>query len=836
MIRFSAPWLLLALPLFLLLTHRFVRVQRSRHATRIVTLLLVLLAFAGPELQVRRANRNILFVVDRSASVSRAIETRELQAQINQLAEPSEGLSFGVVEFAADASVASPLQEIPGSLSAAPVESDASDLARAVDLALATLPPGDANQLVLISDGRPTGEAERAIGAAQLSGTPICVLPAGGALDGDVILAAFRAPAEVSPGRPFALDARIESKRATAAVLALYRNGQLALRQEMLLDAGENWVTFSDTLSESGSYEYRLVIRAESDPIPENDALSRVVRTSTRPPILLVEGGEPSAMSALLEAADLDFTEVDEVPSLDILSSYRQLILVGVPPDSLTAQEATDIERFARNLGGGVFIVQGENEVRGFERSAIEDILPVSYAVPEREVVPSLAIVFLLDRSSSMRALSGSYTKIRMLRNAAAASITLLPAETRVGVVAFDDLHSWIVPIRPVGDGLEIYDALQGLRANGGTELHAPLDDALSKLIDTEARSKHLILISDGRTSDEDRDFPGLMETLRAQENITLSAIALGDSPDFELLGQLVDAGSGALYHVTDFLKLPQLTMQVTQRLSRSRFVTESSEVTGPAIEAAGLTDVPHLSGYVLTFPRASARTDLWAGSDPLFSTWQIGLGSVSVLNTDLAGIWSGGWVSWPQLSVLMEELIRSTQPITLSSSGLYPAFEVDGARTKITVDVREGDGALANFVHLTATMLPERATFTLPQVAPGLYAVTIPSPEEGGYALQIAETFGGREVVLPISIPYAAEFEETGVDEASLRRIADLTGGLVLAPGDPLPEIDARKLARFRPIRRELLAAAMALFLLDLLLRKIPRQRRRRPADRRKR
>jgi len=836
MIRFSAPWLLVLLPVLLILALRLIRVQRSRHAARIITLLLVLLAFSGPEIQTRRAHQNVLFLVDRSASVTRAVESREVQARINQLAVTSEQVSYGVLEYATEATITSPLQAIPGPIAAAPVNDDASDLARAVDLALAVLPPGDANQLILLSDGRTTGGVERAIGAAQLSGVPISVAPVGGELAGDVVLAALRAPAEINLERSFVLDAQIKAKRGTSAILALYRNGQLALREETLLNSGDNRVTFSDVLIESGSYVYRLVVKAQGDPIPENDALSTVVRTSTKPPILLVEGGGRSVMGSLLDAAGLEFAEADGLPSLDVLSSYRQLILVGIPPDSLTAQEATDLERFARNLGGGVFLVQGEDEVRGFEASMIEDLLPVSYAVPEREVVPSLAIVFLLDRSSSMRALSGSYTKIRMLRNAAAASITLLPADTRVGVVAFDDFHSWIVPIRRVGDGLEIYDALQALRADGGTELHAPLSDALNQLIETEARSKHLIVISDGRTSDEGKDFPGLMETLRDQEDITLSAIALGESPDFDLLGQLVDAGGGALYHVTDFLKLPQLTMQVTQRLSRSRFVTDSSEVTGRAIEAADLSDVPELSGYVLTFPRASARTDLWAGSDPLFSTWQVGLGSVSVLNTDLNGTWSGAWVAWPQLSVLMAELLRSTQPITLSSSGLYPSFEVDGTRTRVSVDVRDGDGTLANFVDLTATLLPNRARFAIPQVAPGLYAVEIPSPEEGGYALQIAETSGGREVVLPISVPYATEFEETGLDRSSLERIADLTGGHVLSPEDAIPEIDARKLARFRPIRRELLAAAMALFLLDLLLRKLPRQRRRRPTDRRMR
>lgn len=826
MIRFAAPWLLVLIPAMVVGGVLFFRAQKTRHIVRAVVLILVILALAGTEVAVRTPQRNTVFLVDRSASVARTTSPAELHAAIHSLTWDGAKQSLGVIEFAERSAFTSMLGPDVGELSTTPMEADGTHLSRAVSLALATLPSDDANQLILVSDGAITDGLRDALGAAQLAGVPISVLPVGEAVPEDNVVASFLAPADVSLGQTFALEAEIESSDAGPATLALYRNDVLVQTEERALSQGANFVSFTDVLIDAGSYVYRLVVKGRDDRIPENDSLSRLVRTATRPQILVVDRGS-SAVPQLLDAIGADFAFSDEIPSLELLSEYRQLILVGVALDSLTAREVTDIERFTRNLGGGVLVILGEGDVRGFAPSPIESILPISFSVPEREIVPSLAIVYLLDRSSSMRALSGAIPKIRMMRNAAAASITLLPSDTLIGVIAFDDIHQWIIPISPVGRGNAIYGALQTIRAQGGTELYEPINDALNALIETEARSKHLILISDGRTSNEGRDFPGLMDRIREQGDISLSAIALGKSPMFELLDPLVEAGGGALFHVTNFLMLPQITMQVTQRLSRSRFMIGPTTITGSALQGADLDSVPDLSGYVLTFPRASARTDLWAGNDPLFSAWRVGLGSVSVFNADLEGIWSDAWLEWPQVGALFAELLEATQPMTLTSAGIYPSIAFDGAETRVTVDVREGTGDLANFLEMKALLLPDEVAFEIPQVGPGLYSAIIETPEEGGYALQLTEATGGRTATVPMAVPYAIEYRSSGIDDETIDHIARMTGGTVLELGDPIPEIDVRARARFVPFARELLLAALALFLFDLLLRKLPRRRR---------
>jgi len=824
MIRFASPIVLAVVPIFLAAVVWFVRRAGRAYALRAVAILIVLVALAGPQIVTRRSRSDVYLIVDRSASVARTVSASALHDAVTQLVGADPDRTYGVIEFATSASVVTPLGSPIQPPSPDPIDTSRTNLARAVALGISLLPREGARQLVLVTDGRATDDLRDAIGAAQAAAVPVSILPIGKTIEQDLALVAFRAPSEVPEGRPFSLEAEIDAVRPGRATLALYRDGSLLLTDDVAVETGRTRITFTDTAAGGASRTYELVVKGEGDPVVENDRLSLLVRTTSRPPVLLVDRAEASLIPDLLDAAGVAFSTADEIPALRTLSEYSQLILAGVPLDSLTLRETDDIERFTRHLGGGVLLIQGEAEVRGFASSPIEDLLPVAFSVPEKEQEPSLAIVYLLDRSSSMRALTGSVAKIRILRNAAAASITLLPGDTRVGVVAFDDVHQWMIPIAPVGEGASVYAALRNVRAEGGTDLYYPLDDALTRLQEVEARSKHLILITDGKTTHEERDYPGLLDRLRQRPEITLSAIALGETPNLALLGSLVDAGRGALYHVTDFLKLPQLTMQVTQRLSRSRFVTGTVDVTGPLSDPLGGT--PPLDGYVLTFPRASSQTGLWAGSDPLFSTWKVGLGTVSVLNTDLAGTWTANWAAWPRASALFEALLRTAAPMTTTRSGLATTVIVSGDEVALTIDAREPDGQLADFLALEAHVLPSDQVHDVPQVGPGLYHRTFAAPNEGGYALQISDLTGGRAASTSFSVPYSPEYRATGIDRETLDRIATATGGVILENGASLPVLSAAEDGTRRPIVRPLLFAALVLFLVDLAVRKLPRRR----------
>jgi uncharacterized membrane protein len=555
-----------------------------------------------------------------------------------------------------------------------------------------------------------------------------------------------------------------------------------------------------------------------------------MVRTLDHPSILLV-GSSTSAVPELLQAADLAFVEQRTVPPLAALSAFRQVILNGRALSDLTQDEVFALQQYVRNLGGGLLVVQGQEQVRGFDGGPIEELLPVSFVVPELEREASLAIVYLLDRSSSMAELAGAKKKIRVLREAAAASILLLPPETLVGIVAFYDDYDWALPLQPLGDGTAAYRAIASIDAFGGTDVYYPLDDAVDRLIQADARVKHILLVTDGLATEVGRDYPQLLAKLDQHPDITLSIIATSRYPNIPFLEHIVEHGRGTLYYATDFTTLPQITMQVTQRLSRSRFITGEVAVEGAAGFSSGLGAIPTLDGYVLTYARATSTTFLWAGDDPIFSTWRAGLGSVSVLNTDLSGTWSGRWLAWDEMARLFDQLLRTTEPLVTTAAGFLPSIEVGPDETTLWVDAQDGNGAYENFLSFSARVLPGERALNVRQVAAGLYRSVFGNSSEGGYAVLVQELGSGRSFTYPFAIPYSEEFNSLGADTQALRRIAEATGGSVLDGADKLKSVSAAQSRQDTPLFPEFLGAAITLFFLDLLLRRRGRFPRRSPS-----
>lgn len=821
MISFANPLVLLTVPVLgAILWFAFPR-QRRQHMLRFVAVAAVLVALAEPQITVQDSQEYLVFMVDRSASVRRTTDAIDIEQQIQAVMADYPSWQFGVVGFGESASAITTLGE---PFSHLPIENkmdDGSRLDSAVEVGLAMMPPNGANRLLLLSDGQFHGEDIAGITEAQLAGVPISVLPIGSDQSEDARMSSFSAPSEIPSSQPFELRIDIAAQTPAPASLAIYRDDELLSYDAVSLALGTTSYTLQDALVNRGFAEYTAVVKRDHDAFPENDTRSTLVQTVDKPSVLLIDGTGLSGLPTLLDSIGVAYLATDAVPDLSVLSTYRQVIVSGLPLIDLTGSEATALEHYVENLGGGLFVIQGEDEVRGFSSGPIDELMPISYSTPEKERDPSLAIIYLLDRSRSMRELVELKAKIRILREATAASVFLLPPDALVGLIGFSDDHRWLYDLQPVGDATEVYAALQSLRATGGTSLFVPLMDAVDELIDTQARVKHLLLLSDGKTIDMDSDYPGLMAKIAAQDDLTLSVIALGEDPNLELLSDLAAAGNGLFLHVVDYLTLPQATMDITQRLGNSRFITGDITVTGPFAESAEYGDVPPLSGYVFTYAKAPSSVLLAAGEDPVAATWRTGLGTVTVLNTDLSGAWSEQWLLWPELSSLFERLLKTTEPVVASSDGFFPSVTLTQGSAEFLVDARSSTGGFANFLNIAATLLPDEVEFQLNQVAPGVYRTRFPIAEEGGYAINIVDQSTGRSARYSFSIPYAVEYQSIGRDEGELRKIAEATGGIILPDGSLEDAVRQVTAAVPRPLFPVLLLLALALFMIDLAFRK---------------
>jgi len=825
-IRFAAPLALLALPALAVLL--FLGRKRLRELVLPALAALVLIvALAGPELRQEERQENVYILLDRSPSVTAAVAEGEVEDAVASVRAANPGRRFGTVSFASRAIISDPLSDEPvpfalvsesGGLGAR------TDLAPAVSLALAVLPEGGANQIVLASDGRITDGLLEAVSAARAANVPISALPLGQVVGADASLARLEIPARVEVSRPFQVVVSVESSTSGEAILALYRNGELVSSTPISLEDKVSRFQILDTLTSTGAHTYRAAVKRPGDPIPENDSLSAFTQTEAHPPLLVVSPGGSGALVALLAASGKTYTASPVVPPIEELADYREILLTGLPLSGLAPDDIETLRSFVTDLGGGLLVAEGEAELRGSRGGGIEELLPVSYTLPQQAEQASLAVVYLLDRSASMLGHAEGAVKIDVVKEAAAASVNLLDPDVLAGVIAFDRNFKWLRAVAPVLDGREIYESLRTLEASGGTDIYYPTVAALDALEQVSARVKHILILSDGKTVDEVRDWDDLFARLEAQRDVHLSVIAVGPQPNRPLLDRLAEAGHGSVYVAADFSTLPQVSMEATQRLSRSRFVTQETPVAGP-LAAGDLAAIPPLQGYALTYPRPTAEVLLSAGNDPVLARWRLGLGRAGVLNTDLAGMWSRDWLSWSRAPLLLEAVLGSVEAETRVAQGLRPSAEVGESGVRVRVEARESDGTFADFLDLEAVLLPGGTATPLRQTSVGLYEATLPALGEGGYALRVVDRTRDRVALLPLSVPYPEEYRQTGVDEATLRAVARATGGRLLAD-EILPELSPVSAGlSYAPIHQQALLLSLALFLLELGRRKLPRR-----------
>jgi len=230
----------------------------------------------------------------------------------------------------------------------------------------------------------------------------------------------------------------------------------------------------------------------------------------------------------------------------------------------------------------------------------------------------------------------------------------------------------------------------------------------------------------------------------------------------------------------------------------------------------------------LLTYARPSAEVLLWAGEDPLFARWRIGSGQVAVLNTDLDGNWSQQWLAWEKAGLLLDTMLSTVEPITTSSLGLIGSGKVVDGQVEVLADARDEDGAFANFLDLSAMLVTTGEERSMEQVGPGLYRAIFPTLGRGDSTTMISDNTRHRSTLIPLTIPYSAEYAGTGIDEETLHQIADATGGRILKD-EILPQPKSLKeRVVSTDIHTHFLLASLALFLAELVWRKLPRWRRR--------
>ncbi|MDO8210593.1 VWA domain-containing protein [Conexibacter sp. CPCC 206217] len=844
----AAPlWLLALIPLglFAALLRPRAGAPRLAFALRAAAAVALVLALAQPQTGSDRGGPTLL-LLDRSASIDAGMTAREsawVRTAIEQGACPAP---CRVITFAGEPSFAG----VPasGRLPASPAPgSGATDLAAALRLATGEL--RDGGRAIVLSDGLdtapdPGGAIAAATRAARRAGVRVdTVALAPAATVADAAVTRLVAPSQLRAGDQLTLQATVRSTVARTATLRLSRDGAEIGRQPVRLRVGDNALLLTYRAPAEGWHAYRMAVAMSGDTVAANDALDATTRVGPAPRVLVLEGAPGSAgtLPQLLSDDGAAVTIASATPqalSQSDIEAADTVVLADVLARALAPARVTALQDAVRDGGIGLFVLGGEHSLSlgGYAGTTLDTLLPTQSLAPGGVRKRQLALQLVLDRSSSMNDLAGGYdSKIAMARAAARSALRLAARDDdEVGVVAFDaDAHT-IVPLERVNEQnvATIGRLLDGLDADGGTNMLRGLRSGVEQVEQSRARVKHLILLSDGVS--EPGDYAPLLARMR-RDGITLSTISLGRDADDALMRRLAQQAGGRFYDVGDARDLPRVFTRDARRSAPSVAVRATLPVTATAASplVASLADerLPTLSGDVLTRLRAGATealaTEVNGARTPVLAQWQYGLGRVAVW-TPGAGAWAGTWLD-AEPAVFADAARWSARAV--ATPALQPALD-PAARGRVIVDPLATAGRSLPLAQVDGTVRPPGGAqrgLDFVQVAPSRYAATLPggsSASAGVYGIGVgADDAAALAAQALVAVPYPAEYRPQPADSAWLGALTSATGGSAHEPGDPD--------AALRPERAGGLWRLLAAAAIVLLLAAVAAGRRARPRDR---
>jgi Mg-chelatase subunit ChlD/uncharacterized membrane protein len=813
---------------------------RSALALRVAMAGLLVLALIGlsvPQVVDRQAT---VFVADVSSSMQKAdAEAASFIATAAAAKRPDD--VYAVVTTARGAVVDRVLSTIaPTGPQAfgAPAAIDGTDLAAGLRLGADLLPAGYRPRLVLLSDGQETsGDAVAQGRSLRARGVQVDVVPVVAAASPEVLVDSVSTPSTVTEGERFSIGVRLVSNVSTDGTVHLFVNGQAVADQPVSLSPGTTDLVFGAQAPASGLLDVRASVDAAEDTLTQNNEARSVVEVQGPPRVLVVEQrpGEGDAIVSALTSTgmQLNRADVSELPDqVDALGSYAAVVLADISAQNLTDAQQTTLRSYVRDLGRGLLAIGGDTSFGqgDYIGTPLDDALPVRSSVRSHRDQGRVALLLVLDTSGSMAddVYHEGTSKIEMAKQAAVLSAQQLSPRDQVGILTFDSAQHWVMPLTGVLGMAPnaIQDRLAPLIADGGTDIFPALSVAFNAVKDTDARYKHVILMTDGQSCCAG-DYGTLAERMRAA-NVTLSTIAIGGDADTDLLSQLARQGDGRYYFAEHARDIPRLMTRETELATRGPLVegTITPRQVSPDATLSGLAagGLPLLSGYLVTTPKDLAETLLVSdAADPLLTRWQYGLGRAVAWTSDLRGRWSQDWLDWSGTPRLFSALVGWT--IAPTQGPLRLSVRADAETGHITVDEPNGGSPVAEVRAHVAQPGGEPLEVGLAPIGPGEYSASFPIAGPGTYIVRVDERRDGAsvataEVGLPVAYP--AEFREVTPDTRRMQQIASAGGGHVLSSPADAFGADLPPVTTPLPLQRILVLVAALLLPIEVGLRRL--------------
>jgi Ca-activated chloride channel homolog len=569
-----------------------------------------------------------------------------------------------------------------------------------------------------------------------------------------------------------------------------------------------------------------------------------------------------------LREQGIDVTDASVEGFSKRLAGQDAVILSDVPAKKIDRAAAQRLETFVRERGA-LFFAAGVNTYgeHGFAKSTVERLLPVEFQGKRKR--RELDMVVLIDRSFSMGG-----EKLELAKSAALATLDLFDQRHRLAIVSFDSTLEDVLPLHEVGNKSRAQKMISEMFAAGQTNIFQALWFAHRLLEDSPAKTKHIILLSDGETgSPQEPDpkvvSPRVLRTLREQyaqnrglgpsgpagdaarvaqgvrdaaallsaAGITLSTVTIGEEPNLQVMRALAKQTRGKSYVPKSDAEIPSLFVAETKRLMGESIVEKPFrpivKIETAALENVDFAAAPPLKGYVIAKPKPFAEVLLEAKDEhPLLVQTHYGLGKTVAFTSDVKNRWAADWLNWPDYGKLWAQLIRSSIRRD-TAEDLQLGVAREGGAALATLSAKTAAGGYRNDIApLLRVTEPPHSTLLAPlrQTGPGKYQarIALPNTHAEPYRFELVEGPGvgaqdiARAGTRSVAYAYPDEYRVYAPNVALLKSLSEQTFGKFAPRTDEIfaDYGDAPRVAW--PLWRHLAWGALVVFLLDILVRRL--------------
>ncbi|MEJ5273881.1 MAG: VWA domain-containing protein [Spirochaetota bacterium] len=428
----------------------------------------------------------------------------------------------------------------------------------------------------------------------------------------------------------------------------------------------------------------------------------------------------------LLNAEKIDLSELKSKN----LNQYSLLIFDGIPLKKLDEDISKKIVDGYNEDNFGLFFISEAKEIgKVDDNPIIESILPIELNPKSLKQDPKVAILLLLDVSSSMMG-----EKLSIAKVSASQMLVNLKPEDLVSIYLFWDQFEKLFNFMPVKE-VSTFFSFDKIEATGGTDLAPCLEKGLKDLLRVSSANRHVVIISDFQTKPASWDN---ILSYAVENDITISVIQIGTDINSSLAEKIAKVTGGNIYSANSFNAIPTILFEDRKRIARPPFLKQNYTIFDSYKDA-----IAQISGMNITTSKEKSNVILKNQyDDPLFAFIKKGSKGVAVFLSDSKGIYTKNLFNKNYVKLIFNKYIES---------------QISNLINKVSViETASGFSVLINSPDLYQ---PEGILFfnqekvcqyQLNKLTSGYFSFSISTIDSGLYTLQIKD-MGNTMLKIPV-------------------------------------------------------------------------------------